>query len=158
MRCISRTCCNSSIRSTRGRTISSKSDIRSAKEAVKSAIRAVVEYWKLSSTLRKLGTEREALKQRAGALQRTLPNLSEDDQAIVAHFDKANEFNSKLAQASSHSDQIFQRLEAVDMELRNERDLSTELEGTAQLSSALLSRTICCLWIRYQCSEGGHGG
>ena len=109
-----------------------ESDIKSAKEAVKSAIRAVVENWNLRSTLRKQRTEREALTQRAGALQRTLPSLSEDDQAIVAHFDTANEFNSKLAQASKHSDQMLQRLEAVDMELRNERDLSTELEGTAQ--------------------------
>ena len=104
-------------------------DIKAAKAAVKSAIQAVVEHWRRQSTLRQLTTRVVSLTQRADALEKTLPERSQEDQATLAHFDKMNEFNSKVIQASKHADQILQRLEAVVSELRTERDLSTSLEG-----------------------------
>ena len=109
-----------------------ESEIGSAKAAVKSAIRAVVDDWRLQSELRNLTTKRDSLRQRADALERSLPKRSQDDQDTLVHFDEANEFSLKLVQASKHADQILQRLESVISELRNERNLSTDLEGVVR--------------------------
>lgn len=107
-------------------------DIDTAKAAVKNAVQALAANWALQAKLRKLTTTRDSLKQRAEALEKTLPALSEDDQAIVVRFDKANEFESKRIQASKHADQILQELGASAMELLNERDLKTDLKGDAE--------------------------
>ena len=109
-----------------------ESEIGSAKAAVESAIRAVVDDWRLQSELRNLTTKRDSLRQRADALEKSLPKRSQDDQGTLVHFDKANEFSLKLVQASKHADQILQRLESVISELRNERNLSTDLEGVVR--------------------------
>ena len=107
-------------------------DVEAAKDAVKSEVQAVAGNWKLQSKLRKLTIDRESLKQRADELEKTLPKPSHDAQAILDQFSKMSEFNDKLIQASRHADQILQRLESFDIELRPERDLSTDLEGTAK--------------------------
>lgn len=106
-------------------------DVESAKNAVKSAIQALTEHWELQSQLRKLLTARDSLRQRAEALEKTLPTLSGDDQAVVDHFDNANEFESKRIQASDHADQILEELKASATELLNERDIKTDLTGHA---------------------------
>ena len=103
------------------------SDIESAKGTVRSTINKVTANWQLQSRLRKLTTTRDSVRQRVEALERTLPTLSADDQAVVDYFDKANEFDSKRNQASNHADEILAELEASATELLSERDLSTEL-------------------------------
>ena len=103
------------------------SDIESAKGTVRSTINKVTANWQLRSRLRKLTTTRDSIRQRVEALERTLPTLSADDQAVVDYFDKANEFDSKRIQASNHADEILAELEASATELLSERDLSTEL-------------------------------
>ena len=107
-------------------------DIEAAKAAVRSEIQAVVDSWGLQAKLRNLTNKRESIKQRADALEKTLPKRSQDDQAILARFDSMNEFNTKLVQASKHADHILQRLESVDLDLRTERDISTDLDGAAE--------------------------
>lgn len=102
-------------------------DIESAKNAVRSAVQAQADNWALQATLRKLTTKRDSLKQRVEALEKTLPTLSEDDQAIVDRFEKANEFESKRIQASRHADHILQQLKGTTDELANERDLTSDL-------------------------------
>jgi chromosome segregation protein len=104
-------------------------DIESAKSKVRAAIQALAENWSQQSRLRKLTTTRDSVRQRVGALEKTLPTLSEDDQAIVSRFDKANEFESKRLLASTHSDQVLEDLSASATELLNERDLSGDAEG-----------------------------
>lgn len=64
-----------------------------------------------------------------GALEKTLPALSEDDQAVVSRFDKANEFESQRLLASKHADQILRDLKASAVELLNERCLTGDAEG-----------------------------
>ena len=105
------------------------SGIESASAAVRLAIHAVVEDWKLQSKLRKLTTKRESLKQRAEALEKTLPKGSPNDQAALDYFAKANDFDSKRIRASNHADQILHKLETVSVELLNKHDLSTDLKG-----------------------------
>ena len=58
-------------------------DIDSAKSTVRLAIQAVVGNWQLQSQLRKLTASRDSLRQRAEALEKTLPTLSADNQKIV---------------------------------------------------------------------------
>jgi predicted ATPase len=104
-------------------------DIESAKSKVRAAIETLAENWSQQSKLRKLTTTRDSVRQRVEALEQTLPKRSEDDQAIVNHFDKANEFESKRLLASEHADQILGDLKASATELLNESDLAGDLEG-----------------------------
>jgi type III restriction enzyme len=104
-------------------------DIESAKANVKAAVLALAAYWVLQSKLRKLMTSRDSLGQRVQALEKTLPQLSAEDQATVAYFDKANEFESKRIQASKHADQILQEVDALATELLSERDLKSDIAG-----------------------------
>ena len=108
------------------------SDIRTAQNAVRLAIQAVVDHWKLRSSLRQLKTKRAALKQRVEALEKMLPKRSEKDEKILVHFEKVSEFNSKVTQASKHSDQILQNLNSILSELRTRRNVSTDLIGVAE--------------------------
>ena len=104
-------------------------NIETAKGRVKAAIQAVISNWQLQSQLRKLTTSRDSVKQRVEALEKTLPTLSPEDQEIVDHFEKANDFDTRRVQASKHADQIMEELESVATELLSERDLSTKLKG-----------------------------
>jgi chromosome segregation protein len=106
-------------------------DIEAAKGATKAAIQALFANWALQSKLRKLTTTRDSLRQRVEALEKTLPTLSEADQAIIQHFDNANEFESKRLQASKHADQVLLQLNSSATELLNERDLTTVLKADA---------------------------
>ncbi len=107
-------------------------DIDAAKGAVRAAIRELISHWELQAKLRRLKTSRDSLIQRVQALENMLPKQSEEDQAVVAYFDKANEFDLKRVQASKHANQILQELGASKTELFNERDLATEITGEPQ--------------------------
>ncbi|MER8407402.1 AAA family ATPase [Mesorhizobium sp. M1307] len=102
-------------------------DIEAAKVTVKGGVQSLAAHWILQSQLRKLTTTKASLTQRVEALEKTLPALSEEDQSIVAYFDKANDFESKRLQASKHADQIVEELDKSITELVNERDLATDL-------------------------------
>jgi len=104
-------------------------DVESAKSTVRSAIQAVEDYWRLQATLRRLTTNRDSLRQRIEALEKTLPTLSDEDQAAVQFYDQATEFETKRVQASKHADRVMQELQAAAAEFLNERDLSSELTG-----------------------------
>ena len=106
-------------------------DIEAAKGRIRTAIEAVARNWQLQSHLRKLNTSRDSLKQRVKALEKTLPELSPQDQEIVDYFEKANDFDTKRVQASKHADQMMQELESVATQLLEERDLSTDLKDYA---------------------------
>ena len=106
-------------------------DITNAKGAVRAAIRKLVSHWSHQAQLRQLKTNRDSLTQRVQALEKTLPKQSEEDQATIAYFEKANEFDSKRFQASKHADQILTELNTLSTEMTTERDLQTDLEGEA---------------------------
>ena len=105
------------------------SDIEAVKGRVRAAIRALSNNWRLQSQLRKLTTSRDSLKQRVGALEKTLPTSSPDDQEVLDYFEKASDFDSRRAQASKHADQILQELSSTATDLLSERDLSADLNG-----------------------------
>ena len=75
-------------------------NIETAKGRVRAAIQAVISNWQLQSQLRKLTTSRDSVKQRVEALEKTLPTLSPEDQEVVDHFEKANDFDTRRVQAS----------------------------------------------------------
>lgn len=104
-------------------------DTESAKNKVKATIQALADNWAKQSGLRKLTTTRDSVRQRVEALEKTLPTLSEDDQAIVSRFDKANDFESKRLLSSKHADQIIEAINAAASELLNQRDLTGDAEG-----------------------------
>lgn len=102
-------------------------DIETAKGAVKTAIQQLTSHWRLQAKLRQLKTSRDSLTQRVQALEKTLPKQSDEDQATIAYFDKANEFDSKRIQASKHADQILDELNTAATELLNARNLKSDL-------------------------------
>ncbi|WP_109260669.1 TrlF family AAA-like ATPase [Hyphobacterium indicum] len=104
-------------------------DIETAKSTVRSAIQQLTSHWHLQAKLRQLKTSWDSLTQRVKALEKTLPKQSEEDQATIAYFDKANEFDSKRIQASKHADQILGELNSAATELLNERSLNSDLTG-----------------------------
>ena len=104
-------------------------EIDVAKGAVKEAIQHLASHWRLQAKMRRLGTNRDSLTQRVKALEKSLPKQSDEDQAVVAYFDKANEFDTKRIQASKHVDRIVRELNTLAMKLLNERDLESELTG-----------------------------
>lgn len=106
-----------------------KQNIETEKVAVRAAVQKLAAHWTLQAKLRQLKTSRDSLVQRVQALEKTLPKQSEEDQATVTYFDKANEFDSKRAQASKHADQAIDDLRASSIELLNQRDLSSDLAG-----------------------------
>ena len=104
-----------------------KKDIETAKQNVKASIQRVTAYWALHATLRQLSTNRDSRVQRVQALEKTLPNLSPEDQAVIQHFEKANDFDTKRIQASKHADNILGELSSIAVELMSERGLEAEL-------------------------------
>ncbi len=106
-------------------------DIETAKSAAGAAVQKLASYWMLNSQHAKLTTQRDSLKQRIDALEKTLPAQSDDDKAALDLFEKASEFDSKRLQASKHAQQIVDELEAIATELLNERDLASTLKGPA---------------------------
>ncbi len=105
------------------------SDIETAKASVRKSVITLTNFWREQAALRKLITSRDSLKERAEALEKTLPALSDGDKAIVADFDTANEFETKRVQASKHADSIGADLEAMGTELIGEKDLATTQKG-----------------------------
>ena len=105
------------------------SDIDAAKAAVRKSVLALAAFWAEQAKLRKLTTSRDSIKERAEALEKTLPALSDQDKAIVADYDSANEFETKRVQASKHADSIVSELEAMGKELLGEKDLATTQKG-----------------------------
>ena len=103
--------------------------VEAAKGAVQAAIQGLASYLRLQAKLRQLRTNRDSLTQRAKALEKTLPKQSDENQAVVAHFDEANTFDLKRMQASKHAHQIMDELKASGTELLNERDLKMVLTG-----------------------------
>ncbi|MEZ5946906.1 MAG: AAA family ATPase [Hyphomonas sp.] len=103
------------------------SDIQTAKAAVKSAIDRQSRTWAIQALLRRQTAEREALKERVAALEKTLPAQSPEDQARLDYFEKSSEFEAKRLQASKHADQVLADLIAMESELVSERDLTSSL-------------------------------
>ena len=102
-------------------------DIDSAKSTVRLAIQAVVGNWQLQSQLRKLTASRDSLRQRAEALEKTLPTLSADNQKIVDYFKRAQDFEAQRVQSSKHADQIVKEMDSAAIALLSERNFGTDL-------------------------------
>ena len=102
-------------------------DIEAAKLKVRSAIQSVASAWELQSRVRKLTTNRDSLKQRVEALEKTLPELAPEDQKTVDYFKEANDFDTQRLQATKHADRIVQELDSIANELFGERELSSTL-------------------------------
>ena len=103
-----------------------------AKGIVTAAVQRLEEFWTQQANLHRLITSRDSLRQRVSALEKTLPTLSAEDQATIAFFDEAAEFEAKRIQASKHADQIVDDLGATELALGKKRDLTSTLVAETQ--------------------------
>ena len=110
-------------------------NIDAAKAAVKTAIQKLTSHWRLQAKLRQLTTNRDSQTQRVQALEGTLPEQSKEDQATIEYFNNANEFDLKRIQASKHSDQILEEMQASAAKLLIKRDLQSEVIGDADVDA-----------------------
>lgn len=108
------------------------SAIDSARQNVRSAIRALASVWVLQASQRNLVAQRDSLVQRVKALEKTLPAMSEEDQASITNFDQAEAFETQRIQASKHADQILQKTQSNISELSSARDLSNAQSDEAK--------------------------
>ena len=109
-----------------------KTALEAAKTTIRSEIQATAKSWSLQARIDKLKIKKNSLRQRAEELDKTLPRRSEEDDSVVAEFSAMSEFDEKKNQSSRHADQILDRLKSIESEFRPERDLSTEVKGTAK--------------------------
>lgn len=101
--------------------------ITESKNEVKKSILKLTENWVLKEKIRKLKTEKSSTVQRVEALEKSLPELSDEDKEIINTFEKSNDFESKRVQASKHAERILADLKIVADELLDERDLDSDL-------------------------------
>ena len=113
--------------------------IEDAKTSVQIAIQTLTKHWQKQAQSRRLKSERDSLAQRVAALEKTLPDLSDDKKAVVGFFETANEFEVKRVQAAKHADQLLTAIGAVENELLVERDVSSSLDGTPKKVAAAYS-------------------
>lgn len=106
--------------------------IEKAKESVRKAIQARASAWGLQARQRKMIAQRDSLRQRVQALEKTLPALSDEDQSTIKRFDQADAFETQRIQASKHADQMLSELQAGISELSNARDLSAAQGNEAE--------------------------
>ncbi len=106
------------------------SDIEAAKNGVKKSIHTLIESWILQAKLRKKLTAKQSIKQRIIALEKTLPELDEEDKSKVAIFEKSSELDVKRVRASDHTAQIMDSLNSLSSELLHQREFS-DATGTA---------------------------
>jgi type III restriction enzyme len=92
------------------------SEIDGAKLKIRTAIQDLSENWRKQSEIKKLTTAKESLEQRVAALQKTLPQLSQGDQAIVDRFKSLSAFEAERAHASNQ----------IDVALATITDLATQ--------------------------------
>lgn len=113
--------------------------IKEAQAEVRSTVELQIDHWALQSDLRKRATERESLKERLSALEKSLPSLSPDDQATLARFEKTASFEEKRKAASEHVEEVASALAAIMVNLGTKRDLSTDIaEEAASFRSAYM--------------------
>lgn len=106
--------------------------IEDARDAVKAAVQRQADSWELQAELRKRVAERDALKERVSALEKTLPTLSPEDQAKVDRFQGTSDFEASRSQASKHADQAVTAVEALAKELGVKRELPNQADAEAQ--------------------------
>jgi type III restriction enzyme len=107
--------------------------IEAAKISVRSAVERQIDHWMLQSELRKHVTERDAKKVRLSALEKSLPALSPDDQAILARFEQSAAFEEKRRAASEHAETVISELESANTDLLKKRDFPADIGPEAAL-------------------------
>lgn len=100
--------------------------IQNAQAGVRRGVEQQIEHWTTQAELRKRITERDALKERVAALEKSLPALSPDDQAVVALFEKTAAFEEKRKVASEQVEQAVAEVDAMSRDLLTKKDLTNE--------------------------------
>ena len=99
--------------------------VESAQGAVRSGVRALVRTWRLQAQLRELKTNQEARRQRLAALQGTLPDLLPEDQAVIDHFELAEDFETRRLQTSRSADELVDALVSISGDVQAEDELES---------------------------------
>jgi type III restriction enzyme len=109
--------------------------ITGRKQAVRAAIQALVAHWDKQTARHRLALNRDTLQQRVAAMEKTLPALTDEDQAVVDEFAKADAFESQRSLATKHADELETLLENAARDLAKAWDLPNELPETEKVRS-----------------------
>jgi chromosome segregation protein len=111
-------------------------DIENAKLAIRKAVQALSSAWTQQAQIHKLQTTKSSLEQRIAALQKTLPQLPESDQQIIARFDALVELDAKRQQAERQAQSVMDDLTELWRTSREPIDLTSPLPEAAAMQSA----------------------
>lgn len=102
-------------------------DIDAAKLVVRQALQRLTAAWQQQAQLHKLNTSRLSVEQRIAALQKTLPQLSAEDQQLVARNDNLAEFDAKRQQVEKQVQSVMDDLTQLWRTSRQAVDLTSPL-------------------------------
>lgn len=100
-------------------------DIDAAKLTVRQSLQGLSSAWAQQSQLHKLNTAKSSLEQRIAALQKTLPQLSPEDQQVVSRHDSLVELDTKRQQAEKQVQAVMGELEQLWRTSRQTLDLAS---------------------------------
>ncbi|WP_083686586.1 TrlF family AAA-like ATPase [Rhodoferax koreensis] len=109
--------------------------IVSRKQVVRATIQALIAHWDKQTARHRLATNRDTLQQRIAALEKTLPALSGEDQAVVDGFAKADAFESQRILATTHADELMTLLDNAVGDQAKAWELPKDLLETETLRS-----------------------
>lgn len=111
-------------------------DIENAKLNVRAAVQKLVSVWTAEAELRRQSTARDSLVQRIGALQKTLPVQSEEDQRTVATFEALADYDLLKRQATNHIDATMAALSELKKLSEIDQPVNSALDATGNFRDA----------------------
>jgi len=80
------------------------------KNILKQSLRNLIQFWKTQAEIHKLKTQSNSITQRVAALEKSLPELSDEDKAIISHYDKIAEFDDNRKSASKEIERVLNEI------------------------------------------------
>lgn len=111
-------------------------DIDAAKLVVRQTLQQLSAAWGQQGQLHKLNTGKSSLEQRISALQKTLPQLSAEDQKLVSHHDDLVKLDAKRQQAEKQVHTIMDELGQLWRTSRQAVDLASPLPEASAIQAA----------------------
>ena len=90
------------------------SSIETEKGNLKQALLNLRQFWITQSEIHNLRTQKNSIEQRVISLEKSLPELSEEDKAIIDHYEKISKFDDDRKAAAKEIQRILDEISAME--------------------------------------------
>ncbi|SFA84801.1 AAA domain-containing protein, putative AbiEii toxin, Type IV TA system [Poseidonocella pacifica] len=111
-------------------------EIDASRMRVRKAIQGLSSAWAIEAKISKFTASKASLEQRIGALQKTLPELSDADKATVSRYEKLSALEAKRQQAKAQVASVMEEVTQLWKTSRKPVDLSSELPEAGNFQKA----------------------